>query len=176
MPTAGLRYFWAQCGTKLGRVTVNRSTLIIYIKIFLKEILKLNQKLWGVPQNVRPRDTAYTAMLLPTIKPVYSGTYATGCLKYRKNKWCRHAKCKRQSKVTFKLTLCSVIHHSIKTYGDIEVEPHHVLNMSWGIIVSFTAVSLFSRKWSPQSRSGKFLGSSLSPFANLRSVLMPSAS
>ena len=30
---------------------------------------------------MRPREAAYNAMLLPTIKPVYSGTYATGCLK-----------------------------------------------------------------------------------------------
>ena len=54
MPTAGVRYFWAQCETKLGRVTVNRATLIIYIKIFLKENLKLNQKFWGSPKSEAP--------------------------------------------------------------------------------------------------------------------------
>jgi len=29
VPTAGVRYLWAQCGTELARVTVHTATLII---------------------------------------------------------------------------------------------------------------------------------------------------
>jgi hypothetical protein len=63
-------------------------------------------------------------MLLPTIKPVYSGSYATGYLKIKEKCKVQHINCKRQYKVRVKLTLCSIIHHSTQTYGDIEVEAH----------------------------------------------------
>jgi hypothetical protein len=73
---------------------------------------------------VRPHEAAYTAMLLPTIKPVYSGTYATGSLKIQEKCMVQAHKVQETMQGTVKLTVCSVIHHSMKIFGDTAVEAH----------------------------------------------------
>jgi hypothetical protein len=95
-------------------------------------------------------------MLLPTIKPVYSGTYFTGYLKIQE--------------------ICKVQTHKVQEtmQGDIKVDPPlnyssfhediwryrgrgpRVLNVGWSIVVSFTSASLWLWRETPQSRSGNF--------------------
>ena len=73
---------------------------------------------------MRPHEAAYTAMLLPTIKPVYSGTYATGCLKTHKK--CMLQAHEVQEAMQGNIKVDRVLSYSSfhETFGDIEAEAH----------------------------------------------------
>jgi hypothetical protein len=81
-------------------------------------------------------------MLVPTIKPVYSGTYATGCRKIQEK--CKVQAQKVQETMQGNIKVDPVLNYSSFHEGIWRYRGRgpRVLNTGWDIVVSLTAVSL----------------------------------